>query len=78
MYSIRLTRSAEKEYIALAKSNPAIFKRVKAALEYIAEKAVNNPQRAVRIWEMGTRILKAEGKNRMDISDVKKALVLSI
>ena len=37
MYSIKLTRSAEKEYIALAKSNPAIFKRVKAALEYIAE-----------------------------------------
>jgi mRNA interferase RelE/StbE len=37
LYKIFLTRSAEKEYIELAGSNPAIFKRVRSALKYIAE-----------------------------------------
>ena len=37
MYRIELTRTAEKEYIKLAQSNPSIFRRVKAALKYLAE-----------------------------------------
>ncbi len=37
MFKIALTRTAEKEYEALAKSNPAIFKRVRAALVYISK-----------------------------------------
>ncbi len=37
MYKIELTRTAEKEYVELARSNPSVFKRVKVALEFIAK-----------------------------------------
>ncbi len=37
MYKIVLTKTAEKDYIELSRSNPAIFKRVRAALVDIAK-----------------------------------------
>ena len=37
MHTVLFTRTAEKEYIELAKSNPAVFRRVRAALEYLAK-----------------------------------------
>ncbi len=37
MYRILLSRSAEKEYVYLHKTNASLFKRIKTALNYIAQ-----------------------------------------
>lgn len=37
MYRIVLTRTAEKEYAFIWKTDKALFKRIRAALEYIAK-----------------------------------------
>lgn len=37
MYKVLLSSTAEKDYKALSRSNPAVFKRVRAAFQYLAK-----------------------------------------